>query len=293
MSEHAPQAVEPALRPIDKAYFEATAKQELPPIVVESPRGGKVNFVGTKHTNNPEDPFFGRLGAQWQQFASDNSRPKVVVLEGWRPGYAQQGESVDEAVAARGENAFIEQRALEAGIEIKSYEPAPHEEFEQLAQRFDPQQVFYWLVARQATQWAREDAVPRKLPWNKEKRTQRSERVLTQHLASYVERLEGALGHVPSFNEVGRSFEALAETHRELFGSEIDWNDTKHFYRQANPAESHSVINDIHRASNQLRDETVFEGIKADVQAGKNVLALYGDAHAWALQDKLRSLAGE
>lgn len=285
------EQVESHLRDVGKEYFMVTEQQELPPIKIETETGGRLTFVGTKHTNNPDDPFFGRLRTEWNDFLKKQRKghKPIVVLEGWRDGPLSE-ISESDIIRSRGEVGLMDTLAIKSEIEIRRYEPPEDEEFEQLADEFGAQTVFYWMVARQATQWAREDTVARRLPWNKKKRAERHDRVTDTHLSDYVSLLEGALGHSPSFNEISRSFAALQDTHRELFNSELDWNDTKHFYHQANPTESNSVINDIHRASNKIRDEYLFKKLEKDLHEAADLFVVYGDGHAWSLQDKLRRL---
>lgn len=241
------------LRPLDEQYFIETNKQEFPPIVVDNTKGNQLRFVGTKHVNDPSDLFYERLDGQWEAFVNrdDTAHKKLAVLEGWRPGQYDQSLTDEQVIRSRGETGYIEKKALESDIEIARFEPDMSEEFEQLCQRFEPHHVYYWLVARQAVQWGREDPVPRKLPWNGQKRAERHNRITETKLAQYQGLLETILGHSASFGEVVSSFDMVRDTHEGLFGNKLDWNDITHFSKHANPVGNASVLNDIHRMDNR------------------------------------------
>lgn len=132
--------------------------------------------------------------------------------------------------------------------------------------------------------------MPRKLPWNKEKRAKRHELVTNEKLATYVERTSEALGHAASFAEVAWSFSMLEEKHAELFGGQLDWNDAKHFSRVTDPTRDMSIINQIANRSNALRDISIANGVKSEVEKGRDVMVVYGDAHAWAQEPLYRQM---
>lgn len=287
------------LRRATTEYFDETSRG-YPTVHVETPAGRTLDFCGVKHfsTSSPDRSIPERVDSEVSEFLQHESDgPKTVMIEGWREGkYDDTADMSDrELVDTHGEMALVERRAKAAGAEIMSPEPSMHEEFEELCQEFPPNQVYYWLVMRQAEQWTREDAVPKKRPWNKEKRQQRHERVVDTHLSEYADRLQDALGHAPSFGEVTQSLEMLQSTHAELFGGEIDWNDTKFLQKITNPIEDprrdSTVINRIGQRSNEIRDQHIAGTIKSRLDAGSDVFAVYGDLHAWTQKPLLESYA--
>jgi|GEM_PF-6200945 len=280
-------AESPMLRPMDKQQY--LAQDEYPTIHVEGSQGNTLDFCGVMHGNNPDDPnekyMLDRAKRELGDFLSKPSEhEKLVLLEGWKgPRTSMDELTEDQLVRAGGEEALADRMARQAGAEIASPEPPRDEEFDQLCQEFPSNQVFYWLVARQAVQWGRE------VPLAGADADERREAV-QQKFDGLVKLLGDTLGHVPSFQEIGASFGVMAETHRELFASELDWNDLEHFNAHANPLDDNSVINDIMRRSNQIRDMHVAAEIKKAMDAGKDVFALYGDGHAYTLEPALRSL---
>jgi hypothetical protein len=274
----------PLLRTLDERYYEV-CDDGYHTIHVDTPHGA-LDFCGIKHDNDPESETTARVKRELGAFvAKDSERPKVVVIEGWRDrGLIDDSE--DDIVRQRGEAGLAEQMAQQAGIEIATVEPELHELFATLSETHAPDEVFYWLVAQQASQWGREDTVPD----DGSKQAERHQRVTDTHLAEFVDRLEGSLGHEPSFNEISHSFEILSETHERLFGGELDWNDTEHFDAVANPVETGSVINDIMRESVVLRDRAIVAGLKKYLDKGYDVFAVYGDAHAYTTEPALRAM---
>ena len=275
---------DPQFRTLDKRYYEV-CDDGYDTIHVHTAHGS-LDFCGIKHDNDPESETTTRVKRELGAFIeNDSERPKVVVIEGWRNRGAIE-DSEDDIVRQRGEAGLAERMAQQAGIEVASVEPELHEQFTTLCEAHAPDEVFYWLVAQQASQWGREDIVPD----DGSKQAERHQRVTDTHLAEFVERLEGSLGHVPSFNEISHSFEILSDTHKRLFGGELDWNDTKHFDAVANPVETGSVINDIMRESVVLRDQAIVAGLKKYLDKGYDVFAVYGDAHAYTTEPALRAM---
>lgn len=275
---------DPQFRTLDERYYEV-CDDGYDTIHVDTAHGS-LDFCGIKHDNDPESETTTRVKRELGAFIeNDSERPKVVVIEGWRNRGAIE-DSENDIVRQRGEAGLAERMAQQAGIEVASVEPELHEQFTALCEAHAPDEVFYWLVAQQASQWGREDIVPD----DGNKQAERHQRVTDTHLAEFVERLEGSLGHVPSFNEISHSFEILSDTHKRLFGGELDWNNTKHFDAVANPVETGSVINDIMRESVVLRDQAIVAGLKKYLDKGYDVFAVYGDAHAYTTEPALRAM---
>lgn len=273
-----------SIRPIHKEYFEV---DEYPTIHVDRPAGNSLDFCGIEHSNDPDGYMIDRVRRELGAFLDKPSEhQKLVLLEGWRGPHTDMDDlSENELVRRRGEEALADRMARQAGVEIASPEPPSDEEFTRLCQEFPSNQVFYWLVARQAVQWGRE--VP--LADNHEER----QHAVRRKFDDFVKLLGNTLGHTPSFQDIGVSFGVMADTHRELFGGELDWNDLEHFNAHANPIDEHSVINTIHNRSNQIRDIHILGEISKALAAGKDVFAVYGDGHAYTLEPALRKLEGD
>lgn len=275
-----------SIRPIHKEYLET---DEYPTIHVTAPAGNTLDFCGVAHSNDPDGYMIGRVRQELGEFLGKTSdNPKLVLLEGWKgPRVDMDGLSQDEIIRRGGEEALADRMAREAGVEIASPEPPRDEEFAKLCEEFPPNQVFYWFVARQAVQWGREVPLSSdESAMSKEERQQ----AVQQKFSSLVQLLSETLGHVPSFQDIGASFGVMSDTHRELFGGEIDWNDLEHFANQANPLDTNSVINAIHNRSNQIRDEHIAGEIKKAMDSGRDVFAVYGDGHAYTLDPALRQM---
>ncbi len=270
------------IRPIHKEYLE---QHEYPTIHVETAAGTTLDFCGVEHSNDPNGHMINRVRKELGDFLREpSSNQKLVLLEGWRGPHTDTDDlAEDELVRRGGEEALADRLARQAGVEIASPEPSRSDEFAKLCDEFPSHQVFYWLVARQAVQWGREVPLRADQPSERRQEVQRK-------FESFTDVLESALGHVPSFQEVGTSFGVVAATHRELFGGELDWNDLEHFDAHANPIDENSVVNEIHNRSNQIRDEHILGEIKTALHEGKNIFAVYGDGHAYTLEPALRSL---
>lgn len=270
------------IRPIHKEYMD---QHEYPTIYVEAPGGNTLDFCGVVHSNDPDGYMIGRVRRELGAFLDKPSdHPKLVLLEGWHGPRTNLDElSEDDVVRRSGEEALADRMTRQAGVDIASPEPPLSEEFAQLCEEFPAHHVFYWLVARQAVQWGRE------VPLEPETQDGRR-RLVQQEFEDFAGVLTSTLGHVPSFQEVGASFSVVADTHRELFGSELDWNDLEHFDAQANPLDTNSTINEIHNRSNYIRDTHIAAEIKKAIDDGKDVFALYGDGHAYTLEPALRAL---
>lgn len=285
---HKPSSSEASPREFTKEYYRNTNSGYYP--IYENGSA----FIGFMHDNDPDSKNIQKLEDDFIKFATAEGE-KTVILEGYSTSHFDAQEPVAQAISARGENGLIEKRAHEESIEIKGVEPSAYEEFRRLADEFGVEETLYWYTIRQAAQWAREDAVPRNFPWNKAKRGERHSRVIDTHLDEYIDRLEAAAGHTPSFQEVSLSFQMLNDVHDRYFGGELDFNDTNHFNTYANPFnypdDKGRVFTEIHRRSNQIRDEALVEGVKSEVRDGKKVFVVYGHSHIWQNEALLKNAA--
>ncbi|MFZ1361082.1 MAG: hypothetical protein WAS27_03615 [Candidatus Saccharimonadales bacterium] len=287
------------LRKMDEQYYsDVDAGRFDKPIEVALPAGNELRFRGVMHSNNPEEELHASIKEQFESALDVNAgsgRKMIVVLEGWRDGDRPKGETVEEAIRARGENGQMEQlarAATEAGhdVEIHNYEPDSVEEFEQLIEEFGAEKAIYWHVLRQASQWAREHPFDENT--TPDDLAERQKQITENQLASHLESLRTALGHNPSMNEVSLSFEMLNTVHHDITGEDrMDWNDLEHIYMSGTPVGERNFVNDIMRRSNEIRDEHILARITEDAQAGHDVFAVYGHGHAYTMEPALRDLA--
>lgn len=278
------------IRPISREYLET---DEYPTIHVVASAGNTLDFCGIQHSNDPDNPndryMLDRIKNELGEFLERPSdHQKIVLLEGWKgPRTAMDELSEDNLIRAGGEEALADRMVRAADVEIMNPEPDRKEEFDQLCREFPENEVFYWFVARQAVQWGREHPVP---PADQIEQRDERQQAVRQKFDQLVTTLEDTLGREPSFRETTASFDMLQQTHAELFGGELDWHDIGHFAAQANPIDEHSVINTIMNRSNRIRDEHILGKIKESMDAGKDIFALYGDGHAFTLEEALRQL---
>lgn len=274
------------IRPITREYLDI---HEYPTIHVETTQGNTLDFCGVEHSNDPGGYMIGRVRRELGDFLEKPSDyQKVVMLEGWRgPRTDMDALPEEEIIRRAGEEALGDRMTRRAGIEIASPEPPRDVEFAELCREFPSNEVFYWLVARQAVQWGREVPLPEN---GTSEALEKRRQTVQQKFDDLVDILSDSLGHVPSFQDIGTSFNVLADTHREMFGNEIDWHNLGHFDAHANPIDNNSVINSIHNRSNQIRDEYIANEIKKALDEGKDIFAIYGDGHAYTLEPVLKGL---
>ena len=76
------------------------------------------------------------------------------------------------------------------------------------------------------------------------------------------------------------SIDSMKKIHKKLFGTEFNPEDRAFIGSIVNPIEPDSIINQVSRASSEIRDRNIVQEIKKYMAEGYSVYAEFGASHA-------------
>lgn len=227
--------------------------------------GGRLAYLGLRHTANPADSQFGALEA-----AFESLMPTVVFHEGHETRVAS---SARESIEEYGESGYVRWLARTAGVAARTLEPSATSEISTVLTEFSREKVQLHYLLRDVMLFR--------------ERRGAGEQEIREELARMLESesaLPRVLVTVDQFESAFRRYWAYPRAW---------WNPSKDWF---NPLYSSSrtggvFTNDIERVGAQFRDRTMYERLARAVRQGERVFAAVGRGHIPMQAAALRCVA--
>lgn len=229
----------------------------------------QIFFFGTKHSNNPKDPIFGKLELKWIEFNKKVKGDITVVLEGKAPDNIYLLDDLIKISGEVGAGTFF---ARQAKAELLCPEPSKKEIIDFLLQTFSKEEILYFFEAIAIKHW---------LHFKKDSITLRD--FLKKHDKQYQEFLR--------WPNLEISEDLIKTLHFNIFKNSLDLNDIDFLSKITDPGLDFSVINQVSRAQSEFRNQHIFQKIKELWKSGKNLFIIYGAGHAVMLEPAIKSLS--
>lgn len=224
---------------------------------VDDPAGGRLFYVGAKHSSDPEDDQVQAIIGAWDDF-----EPTLALLEG-RLGHGSGG--LECAVSQFGEPGLVYVLAQRDDVDVYSIEPDAVEQARALADATDPQAAAAMLVMRFV--WANN---PR--PYS----TATLEHALRKRAVGV---LAGVFADAADFDAFWQArWSAELGDWRELDSDPIL------------PRRGRTELEAVWAIDTELRDVHMTRVLVEQVRAGERVFAVVGRSHAVVQEPALRAL---
>ena len=222
-------------------------------------------YFGSRHCYNPKDHEFEIIRKEWLDFYDRNKdREMIVVVEG---GVRLIEQTEEGAIIKGGEMAFITFIASKQGVSTTCFEPYRGEIFNGIAKKYGEEKVFYQRMAQVILQW---NTLTQKPPFE----------VYIEH---FMERDKKESG----WGNFNFSLENLKRIHNDIFNTDFNQSNRDFFYNIIDPSQNSTVINEISRYEDTIRDTVVIKGILEEWQKGKSIFVIYGLANS-VIQERER-----
>lgn len=233
----------------------------LPLVLERHFRDKDLTIIGTRHISNPESPMYRTIAA-----TLDAKRPELILHEGDSPPDLGLGTS-SNAVRRAADLGFIAQYARQHGISFRSADAPIHTEIVELLARHTARDVFVFLTAQ------------RLIGSTSHPDLAVAAGAYPAFVADYLER--NGLPIDPSWRE----WQGFLSAYKALMGRRLEsgsWSG-----RQFDPTLTGSPLNDLARASDQIRDRWLLNSIRAALQEHDRVVVQFGVYHVLAIEPAL------
>jgi 1,2-phenylacetyl-CoA epoxidase PaaB subunit len=225
-------------------------------------------YVGTRHCYDPDDKEFEKIREEWDSFYRRNEGNNLlVVVEG---GVRSIEKSEKEAIIKGGEMSFITFLADQKKVSSVCFEPTRGEVFDELVKKYSKEKIFYQRIAQVILQW-----------------NTLIERPSFEEYIKYFLQKDKDQSNWADFDF---SLDNLKKIHTDLFTTEFNESDRDFFYKIVDPTQKNTIINEISRDEDIVRDTIVVKGIIKEWQNRKSIFIVYGSGHAVIQERALRNL---
>ena len=243
------------------SWEEYAAREHVVPYVIDITHhsGGRLVYVGSRHLNDPEHLELKLIETLWGQVV-----PELALNEGGDPPSLDDREA---AIRKFGEPGLVRHLAKRDGVPVRSFDPSWAEEVAELGSSFDCESLRLFYAFRQASHHNRNRVEP---------------------IEDLMKRVFAMLDSIPELRCGPRTLDGLRAEYAERFpgrdGLESiapEWFD---------PVRHDHWLNEIARASSELRDRYIIEELTRPVLEGKRVFAVAGASHVVMQEELIRSL---
>jgi hypothetical protein len=224
-------------------------------------------YFGSNHSYDPKDEQFEMIEKLWDEMK--NKYPIGMITSVIEGSLRKKILERDEIILKSGESGFLQHLANTAGIEVVCLEPLYGKIMDQLALKHQREKVFYYSVASVCLQWNNLTIKP-----NFEK-----------YIVEYLEKDKEETGWI----DFDFSIKNIKKIHQDIFGTEFDENDKNFFYKTVDPT-GNSVLSQISRDMDLIRDSNIVEGIVSKWKEGRSIFVVYGSGHAVTQEPALLEL---
>lgn len=252
------------------------------PYIYRLEGGGKaLTYVGSEHINDPQNPTFSRIRAEFEQ-----AKPDLVLVEGLlqingvdRDELAQYARETDdgEIIREMGECGFAVKLGAEAGALVYCPEPSPEAEIRALESRgFTRDELFLFYATRSILSYLR---TPMAEPFER-------------YITPYLEELRETSG----WEGYDFSYDHYLRLHRAAWGKDLDFDDPRFYREKVDPVpwaelrDRQGRTNEVARGSSSFRDHYIVAEIARLLGSHDRVLVVYGAAHAVLQEPALKKL---
>lgn len=231
--------------------------------------GGRLVYIGARHTNDSADPQFVDIEKAWNDL-----KPTAAFYEG---AAVRMQPNVEQAIRNGGEPGLVQFLAAKDSIPTNSLEPTEQDEATYLLKKFNPEHVKLFYTLRVASEMRQ--------------RRNQSEPEIRQAAIEVLQRLSKLSG----LENVVRTIEELEAAYRHYWTEPVNWWDAPSNW--FNPLKSSSetggvFTNEINQESSSFRDVNMYSVLATAVSEGHRVIAVVGRDHvpmqALALRCALR-----
>lgn len=243
-------------------------KSDVHPYFFTLKNKGKIlYYLGVQHSWDPDNPQFDFIKIKWNEFLSSAKNPTgVVESRNWKVF-----DTENEAILKGGEINFMAYLCNQKDIPISCFEPDRGSEMNALLEHFPREQIEYYYFARVVSQWHRLTQKP----------------AIDSYLSQFLQRDR----EVSGWKDFEFSVENIKEIHKQLFKTELDFNDAEFFSKIENPTREDNPLKDLVRAVGSCRERAIIKGIKNVWEQGQDLFIVYGRGHALKHEEILRQIA--
>lgn len=252
----------------DEEYQQHFFQKDFPtPYIYKLQSDGQLLvYFGVRHSRNPDDEQWNKLKSCWADFLQHSNSRRIILLEGDGPTDVK-GDWAD-VIKKRGEVGALLILSHDSGSEIAHADPPINQEAQELAKKFEPDLVAYYIFARSAGAWLRGGTMGT------------FDEVLAKAASVTSRRIPGAPDSVPAYSAI----------HERVFNHPLDESQEEVIIRASAPVYHDSVVNDIARASSRFRNEHIVSEIELYWKDGYSIFLLFGSAHAVIQESALRDM---
>jgi hypothetical protein len=245
--------------PVSVMPYHELAATGNPRLTVRLERGtGKLLYIGTHHTTDPDDPQIEEIIRLWEEF-----EPTLALVEG-RLGFYVGGLS--GGVAMFGEAGAVFALARADDVPVYTLEPTLKSELRAVLTEWRPDRVAMFYVLRGALSRGNPAARQREAAQLVRKRTG-------------WPGLGGSLRNLAELDSLYRAELTHLPDWRTADGA-IVW-----------PGRSTSYLNEISTTVNRFRDEYMLNLLREQLDEGERIFAVVGTSHVIMQEPVLRALA--
>lgn len=230
--------------------------------------GGRLTYVGARHSRDPADPQFAGIEAAFRE-----AQPTAAFYEGPDRGVGADGP---DTIKTRGESGYVRWLAAEGGVRIAPLEPSPVDQFQALSERFPADQVELFFVLREAARLRDREHL--------------DSEALEPAVGALLSRLAGmtvAAGVELPFTDV----DGLRAAYQTYWTDGSDWRaaPSAWFDPTADDAKTGGrFMAAINAASSEVRDVHMYRTLARAARSGDKVFAVVGRNHVPMQAEALR-----
>ncbi len=252
------------LLPRDRYQEVMKVRGKLPHFEIEN--DNKILFYfGANHSRDPHNEQYPKLREYWNDFINKTKDlPRIVLIE----GNLRKVEAIEEDAIRNGsEGSLVTIWATNSKIPLACPDPLNGEVGEELLKQFPKDYIAYYYFISNVNGWNR---FPDPKP----------------EFSSYVSGYFMREKERTSWTDFDFSLEHMKKIHRELFNEEFNENT---FFNTDNPNRTDSVINEVARASSDIRDFRIASEIIRYWNEGKSIFTVFGNGHLILEEDAIRA----
>ena len=218
-------------------------------------------YFGANHSTDIKDPQYSILTHVWKKFIGNKNPKDCLCLLSGGTEY-QTNYSYKEAIREHCECGFVAKLAKDNNIQLENAEPNMAEVSKELEKQFTRDQIEYYYFAQVVSQW---------------------NRFQEEDKPDFTYYIEGFLTQDKQYSgwiDYDFSLTHMKQIHKDIFNIKLNSEDTNFFDSISNPYSNKSIINQVGRQQNVLRDESIVRNILKYINLGKNLFVVFGSAHA-------------
>lgn len=233
------------------------AKGKLPTFEIDK-HGQVLFYFGANHSPDPNNEQYSKLREYWNKFLDKTKGENCIVLvEGWKRPVL---ENELDAIKNGNEGTFITLLASKIGIPTECPEPNEKEIIETLSKQFSKDKIVFYHFISQLKGWQR---FPEPRP----------------NFDDFVPMIFKRVKRITEWNDYDYSTEHMLRVYKEIFGQEISKGKLMNTEIDFSNPNLKGPINDVARASSDIRDFNIASEIEKYWNEDKNIFVVFGSGH--------------